>query len=119
MTPKTQNFDFQKISAYKIQNFAVIQKTGIYVVKLHTYQISKQCLSIRLCNGKKNTGKGDAVTFGNEIFGISDCRTYILCYIKNMNIYYIFLNPETKLDKIGVFLEENFDSENLTFFDLV
>ena len=30
-----------------------------------------------------------------------------------------FWNPETKLDKIDLFLEENFDFENLTFFDLI
>ena len=29
-----------------------------------------------------------------------------------------FLNPETNLDKIGIFLEETFEFETLTFVDL-
>ena len=30
-----------------------------------------------------------------------------------------FCNSETKLDKTGMFFEENFDFENLTLFDLI
>ena len=37
--PKIGNFDFSKINAYKIQNFQVIQKAGIYVIKVHTNNI--------------------------------------------------------------------------------
>ena len=58
LTLKTKNFKFSKISAYKIQNFGVIQKkkrkiccNAIY--KQHTCQITMQYLYFWLCSGKK------------------------------------------------------------------
>ena len=49
---------------------------------------------------------GNDVIFLNLIFGIYYCRTAKQCH---------FWNPETKLNKIGMFLKENFDFQNLTF----
>ena len=48
---------------------------------------------------------GNDVTFGNSISGVSNCRT-----TKQMTS----LNPETKLDKMGMFLKEYFDFQNST-----
>ena len=62
--PKTQNFDFSKVNFYKIQNFRVIQKTGIYVVNLHTkiYIPNFKAISLYLAvPWLKN--RGDDVTF--------------------------------------------------------
>ena len=39
LTPKNQNVNFSKINAYKFQNFGVIQKSGVYIVNLHTNNI--------------------------------------------------------------------------------
>ena len=36
LAPKTQNFDFSKMNAYKDQNFEVFTKIGIHVANLHT-----------------------------------------------------------------------------------
>ena len=36
LTNKTLYFDISKINANRIQDFGVIQKGGLYVIKLHT-----------------------------------------------------------------------------------
>ena len=71
------------------------------------HRISRRCLYFWLCNDPK-PGKGNDVTFSNSIFGISKCRTR-----KQLTFFW---NPETKLDKIGIILKENFDFQYLTFF---
>ena len=37
--PKTENFDFLKVNAYKIKHLQVIQKIRIYVIQLQTTNI--------------------------------------------------------------------------------
>ena len=67
-----------KINAYKDKNFGVIQKTGIYVVKLHTNNTHTKFQSNILtfgCAMVRKPGRGPDVTCLNEIFGISNCRT--------------------------------------------
>ena len=59
------------------------------------------------CTMAQKPGKGNGVTFLNPIYGTSRCRTS-----KQMT----FWNPDTKLEKIGVFVKESFEFRNLTFF---
>ena len=65
-TPKIQNLNFSKIIAYKIRNFQVIQKTGIYVMEIHTnnkHTKFQSNLFVFGCAMAKKPGKGDDVTF--------------------------------------------------------
>ena len=57
----------------KIQEIGAIPKTGIYILNLHTNSTIPNFESIALCFGCAmiKTGKGDDVTFFNEIIGIS------------------------------------------------
>ena len=57
----------------------------------------------------KKPGKGGDVTFLYAILA------FLFVVRKKLHIW----NPETKLDKIDMFLEESFEFEDLTEFDLV
>ena len=52
LTPKIQIFDFSKIITYKIRNFQVIQKNGIYVFDIHT---NNKHVDSRLCARRVRT----------------------------------------------------------------
>ena len=76
--PKLKILIFSEINAYGIQNFGVIQKTILYVVKLHTKQTHTKFQSNIFIFGYamvKKPGECDDVTFWNAIFGISNSRT--------------------------------------------
>ena len=71
----------------------------------HVYLISKRYLYFWLFNGQK-PGKGNDVTFFEMQF-----LAFLIVARKNKSPFW---NTETRLDKIGVFLEENDEIRNLT-----
>ena len=69
---------FQKIIAYKIRNFQVIQNIGIYVIGIHasnTHTKFQRNIFVFDCAMAEKPGKGDDVTLLKCIFCISYCRT--------------------------------------------
>ena len=50
-----------------------------------------------------------------SLFGMQ-FLAFLIAYVKISNI---FLNPQTKLDKMDIFISGNFEFENLIHFDLV
>ena len=112
--PKKSKFRFK--NAHNIKHFEDTRKTGVCVRKIYEnnkcskFQANTFIFGFAMarqwtmqCNGPMalflQSGKGNDVTFWKSIFGISKCRT-----TKQTT----FLNPETKLDEIGMFLNENF-----------
>ena len=76
LPPKFQDVDFSDIFSYKSQNFQIIRKSGICVIKIHTnntyatFQINAIIFSVQL--PKKD--KGYDFTYLNVLFGISNSR---------------------------------------------
>ena len=100
---------FPKINAYKDQNFS-FPKKEIYIVKLHTNNTHTKFQSNSFtfgCAMVTKPGKGVYVTF----FKIHFLAFQIVVRKNKCH----FWNPKTELDKMGMFLDNNFDYENLTF----
>ena len=79
---------FRKIKAYKPPIFWSYLKTVQYVVNLHTNKSQTKFQSnifIFGCTMVKNPGKGDGVTFLNAIFGISNCRTQKIIFLRSLD----------------------------------
>ena len=74
MTLKTQNFHFVKIVAYKIQDFHVIETTGMYVIKKHTNnrhtQIQSALLIFRYAMAKKKQVKVMTLLFETQFLAL-------------------------------------------------
>ena len=87
-----------------------IYKNGIYDIKLYKHNCHAQLQNIFFVSGfataEKKTIKLVASLLSNTIFGIFNC-----CSSKQMAI----LESETRLEKIGMILEEIVESESLIF----
>ena len=100
----------------KTKILVLSKKNGIYVVKLHTANTYTKFQSNILIFGCAMVKKNRYLPKVYDVFFLMQFLVFLVVVRKNKEHFW---NPETKLDKISMFLEEIYDSENLTFFELV